>query len=112
MRSTVALLFAVALLCGCSLAPVSQGPEYGVMAAGDDDCTGYDTASMAWTGVASAAGGLATAGISILPALNDHEDALLGVTIMDAVLAALATTAALLANESASRYTRCQAGEP
>lgn len=93
---------------GCSLIPPATSPSYYIAAAGGEvDCTGYDTASMAWTGVASAAGGLATAGISILPAIADYDDAVLGVTISDAVLAALATTAALLANESASRYTRC-----
>lgn len=112
MRTAIAVL--LGLLCGgCSLVPPAHGPEVlGLTAAGGVvvDCRGYDTASMVWTGVASAAAGLTVAGAAVLPALQDYPDAVLGVSISDAVLGAIAATAALLANETASRYTRCTEG--
>lgn len=109
MRRAIAV---AAVLCvGCSLIPPPAPPtNYAVESAGAADCIGYDLASMAWTGVASASAGLVTAGVAILPAIDDYPDAVLGVTITDAILGAVAATAALLANESASRYTRCTQG--
>jgi hypothetical protein len=113
IKRLAAIAVVVVLLGGaCSLVPPPQGPSYGALAAGGEDCTGYDLASMVWTGFASAAAGLAVAGAAVLPALDDYPDAVLGVSITDAVLGVVAATAALMANETASRYTRCAEGGP
>jgi len=53
---------------------------------------------------------LSFCGCSLIPA-SQQTSPTMGVTITDAVLGAFAVTAALLANESASRYNRCVAGD-
>lgn len=67
-------------------------------------CLELDNAYIGWTAASAAAAGLASAGSLASPFLADHEDALIGVSITDAVLGVLSGVADGIAGLYASRF--------
>jgi len=105
MRHLPTLFLLLSLGCG-SLA--TSGIEY------PEACGYYDTAYLAWSATAAAAGGLATASGTAAASVgglldgDDARDATIGLGIVGLVSGVLATVATLLSGEYADRFvTNC-----
>lgn len=97
----IAMLLA-ASLTACSLLPASRTAT--------DDCTYEDRAFMAWSTTAALAGGLSGAAATAGATVGEHPDAVMGLTITGAVLAAVGTAAGLVAALHGQRFVECEAG--